>query len=239
MGKSKKILIADDIELFLEMERNFLQRDDLDLIISKGGERALSMIREHEPQVAFLGMQMPGMSGIECCRMIKADPNVAGTSVVMIIAAGRPDHVEECRQAGCDEILFKPIKHDEFLATVRRYVPLEIRDGKRMKAQLRVTYGPDPQKVLTDYTLDLSTGGLYVKTDFPLEVEESMTLRFTLPDLQRMVTCKARVAWVNTRENPRKPNFPAGMGVQFVDMSLEDIKSIKRFLQYNELEPSW
>lgn len=50
MEKDKKILLADDVELFLEMERNFLQRDDLDLLIAKDGRRALEMIREHAPQ---------------------------------------------------------------------------------------------------------------------------------------------------------------------------------------------
>ncbi len=144
-----------------------------------------------------------------------------------------------CRAAGCDDVLFKPIKQDEFLVTVRRFVPFEIRDGKRMRAQLRVTYGPEPQKALSEYSVDLSTGGLFLKTVSPLCLDENLTLRFTLPDLQKMVTCKARVAWVNSKENPRKPNFPTGMGVQFVDMSLEDVKSIRRFLEYNELEPSW
>ncbi len=239
MEKCNKILLADDIELFLEMEKTLLQRDDLDLIISKGGEKALQMIRDHCPQVAFLGLQMPGMSGIECCRRIKADESTSGTAVVLMLPAGQPEKAELCREAGCDEVLFKPIKHDEFLATVRRFVPLEVRSGKRLKAQLRVSYGAEPQKVLSEYSVDLSTGGLYLKTDQPLEIDVNLTLRFSLPDLQRMVTCNARVAWVNDKDTPRKPEFPPGMGVQFVDMSLEDVKSIRRFLEYNELEPSW
>jgi uncharacterized protein (TIGR02266 family) len=239
MKKRHKILLADDIELFLEMEKNLLQRDDLDLIISRGGEKALEMIKQHSPQVAFLGLQMSDMSGVECCRKVKANETTSGTAVVLMLPAGQPEQAELCRQAGCDEVLFKPIKHDEFLATVRRFVPLDVRSGKRLKAQLRVSYGAEPQKVLADYSVDLSTGGLYLKTEQPLEVDVNLTLRFSLPDLQRLVTCKARVAWVNDKEAPRKPEFPPGMGVQFVDMSLEDVKSIRRFLEYNELEPSW
>lgn len=237
--KSKKILLADDIELFLEMERNFLQREDLDLLIAKDGRKALEMIRQHAPQIAFLGLQMPGMSGADCCRAIKKDPTLSGTAVAMIAAAGQPDLVEQCRAAGCDEILFKPINHDEFLATVRRYLDLDVRNDRRLKAQMRVYYGPAPQKLLSEFSVDLSTGGLYVKTDFPLPVDETLTLRFTLPDQKRMVTCKARVAWVNPKENPRKAELPPGMGIQFVELCLEDVKSIRRFLEHNELEPSW
>ena len=104
---------------------------------------------------------------------------------------------------------------------------------------MRVYYGPAPQKLLSEFSVDLSTGGLYVKTDFPLPLDETLTLRFTLPDHKGMVTCKARVAWVNPKKNPRKPDLPPGMGIQFVELSLEEMKSIKRFLEHNELEPSW
>jgi len=239
MEKNKKILIADDIELFLEMERNFLQRDDLDLIISKDGRKALETIRQQKPQVAFLGLNMPGMSGEECCRAVKGDDSLSATAIVMIVAAGHPEQAQRCRDAGCDEILFKPFNHDEFLATVRRHVELEVRTGKRLKAQIRVYYGPAPQKLLSEFSVDISTGGLYVQTDFPLPVNESLTLRLSLPDQKGMVSCNARVAWVNSKANPRKPDLPPGMGIQFVDISLEDMKSIRRFLEYNELEPSW
>ncbi len=239
MGKDKKILLADDVDLFLELERNFLQRDDLDLLIAKDGRNALEMIRQHSPQIAFLGLKMPGMSGDECCRVIKDDPSLSSTTVAMIVASGQPDQVEKCRNAGCDEILFKPINHDEFLAIVHRSLDLEVRIGKRIKAQMRVYYGPAPQKMLSEFSVDLSTGGLYVKTDFPLSLDENLTLRFTLPDKKGMVTCVARVAWVNPKKNPRKPELPPGMGIQFVDLSLEDMKSIRRFLEHNELEPSW
>ena len=72
-----------------------------------------------------------------------------------------------------------------------------------------------------------------------MEIDENLTLRFTLPDEKGMVSCKARVAWVNQKEKPRKPELPPGMGIQFVELPLEDMKSIRRFLEHNELEPSW
>jgi len=239
MEKNQRILLAADVELFLELERDFLQRDDLDLLIAKDGRKALEMVQQHSPQIAFLGLEMPGMSGEECCCAIKGDPSLSGTTVAMIVASGQPEQVERCRDAGCDEILFKPINHDEFLAILHRSLDLEVRNGMRIKAQMRVYYGPAPQKMLSEFSLDLSTGGLYLKTESPLPVDESLTLRFTLPDQKGMVTCKARVAWVNPKQNPRKPDLPPGMGIQFVELSLDDMKMIRRFLEHNELEPSW
>jgi DNA-binding response OmpR family regulator len=124
------------------------------------------MVRKHAPQIAFLGFQMPGMTGIECCREIKNDTSLAATNVAMVVASGNPEQVQICRDAGCDEILSKPINHDEFLAIVRRYLDLDVRDSKRLKAQIRVYYGSAPQKVLSEFSVDLSAGGLYVLKAF-------------------------------------------------------------------------
>ncbi len=239
MGTRKKILLTDDIELFLELERNFLQREDLDLLIAKDGCKALAMIREHNPEIAFLNLTMPGIDGLECCRQVKQDSSLAGTTLAMVVSAGRPDIADLCREAGCDKILFKPINHGEFLSMIRQCLELEVRAGSRLKAEIRVNYGPEPQQLLSEFSVDVSAGGLYLKTDFPLTTDEPLVLRFSLPKQQQMVSCKARVAWVNTKENPRNPNIPTGMGIQFVEISLEDLRSIRRFIEYNELEPVW
>ena len=50
---------------------------------------------------------------------------------------------------------------------------------------------------------------------------------------------QAQVSWVKHLGDKGGAASPPGMGIQFVDMSLEDLKAIRRFLEYNELEPSW
>ncbi len=110
---------------------------------------------------------------------------------------------------------------------------------KRLRSEMRVFYGESHESLLSGFSVDLSTGGLFLKTDSPLALDESLILRFKLSDESRVVSCQARVAWVNEKENPRKPELPAGVGVQFVDISLESMKMIKRFLEYNIIEPKW
>jgi len=109
----------------------------------------------------------------------------------------------------------------------------------RIKSQMRVYYGQSQDTILTGFSVDLSTGGLFLTTDFPLDVGESLSLIFSLPDSDRAIRCKARVAWTNRRHEPRKPELPAGVGVQFIDMPLEDMKSLKLFLERNIIEPTW
>ncbi len=117
-------------------------------------------------------------------------------------------------------------------------MPAEGND-KRLKSEMRVYYGPTQQTVLSGFSLDLSTGGLYLKTEYAFKVDENLMLIFSLPEQEKTISCKARVAWVNAEENPRKPELPPGVGVQFVDLTLDAAKSIRRFLEYNKVEPKW
>ena len=118
-------------------------------------------------------------------------------------------------------------------------VPVNERPGKRLKSETRVHYGPSHLTALSCFSIDLSTGGLYLQTEAPFAVDESLMLHFSLPEINKTVSCKARVAWINTKDKPRKPELPPGLGIQFVDLSLEDMKSIRRFLEHNEIVPTW
>ena len=116
----------------------------------------------------------------------------------------------------------------------KEYVPTD-----RKKSEMRVYYGPSQDTVLFGFSVDVSSGGLFLKTECQLETDEKLVLSFSLPDDERMITCSARVAWVNDVHNPRKPELPAGVGVQFVDLSLEEMKTIKSFLEDKNVEPKW
>ena len=108
---------------------------------------------------------------------------------------------------------------------------------KRLKTEMRVHYGPSPQTVLSDFSVDLSNGGLYLKTNIPFGIDDDLLLTFSLPDQgKKSVSCGARVAWVNQAENPLKPELPSGVGVQFVDLAPEDLSSIASCL---DIEAIW
>ena len=116
-------------------------------------------------------------------------------------------------------------------------IPLTPGACSRLKSEMRVSYGPPPQTVLSDFSVDLSTGGLYLKTKMPLEIDDDLMLTFSLPGQdEKAVSCGARVAWVNREENPLKPGLPTGVGVQFVDLAPEDLASIASCL---EIESIW
>jgi len=75
--------------------------------------------------------------------------------------------------------------------------------------------------------VDLSAGGTFLRSDLLLEEGERLGLEFGMPGSSDRVHADAQVAWV--RRFP-KPNEPAGMGIEFVQMSEEDRASLSKFL---------
>lgn len=107
---------------------------------------------------------------------------------------------------------------------------------KPLKAELRVYYGPSQTMVLCGFTVDMSSGGLFLKTETPFVVEDKVLLSFTLPDANKVINCSAKVAWVNLPDKPKKPELPAGVGLQFLDLSTEYLMSIQSLLKHDAVD---
>lgn len=112
-------------------------------------------------------------------------------------------------------------------------------EGSRgsLKMELRVYYGPSQDQVLYGFSVDMSIGGLFLKTETPFSVGEKLLLSFTLPNENKIVTCRSMVAWVNLKAQPIKPELPQGIGIQFVDLPEESLESIQNLLKNYDVEP--
>ena len=91
-------------------------------------------------------------------------------------------------------------------------------------------YGIIPDELLDDYSVDLNTGGMFLASEHPFTAETLLYIEFILPVGERVIRCKAKVAWVNCPESRRKLELPAGMGVQFLDLTQDDKDAIQNYL---------
>ena len=80
---------------------------------------------------------------------------------------------------------------------------------------------------LYDYSTDLSEGGIFIETEKSLPEGTALTLRFTLPNVDRVFEVKASVAWMN---RGRSKQLPPGMGVRFESMDEADRKAITDYI---------
>jgi len=229
--KKRKILIADDVELFRALEKSFFRREEFDLIEAKTGRQAVELALAEKPDLVLMDMYMPEMDGDEACRSIKLHPETAAIPVIMVTQAGRPDDFVRCQASGCDDVLLKPINRSKFLEVSRRHLALTERVAHRYYARLEIRYGSDLDQKLTDYSVNISTGGLFLETTHPLSPGTPLTLAIKLPERELPLRCSAQVAWVNEQENPQKTELPVGVGLQFIDLSLDDLHLIRDFLR--------
>jgi len=116
---------------------------------------------------------------------------------------------------------------------------LEKRPNPRYLARITVFYGLDPEELLSDYSMNISSGGVFIEANSILPEGTVLTIKFNLPNSAVVIYTHARVAWVNGPDNIKKSSLPPGMGLQFLTLSMEDIHTIRSFLNSGEFTPTW
>jgi two-component system alkaline phosphatase synthesis response regulator PhoP len=121
------VLIVDDeqhIRLLIEQTLEELEDDGVQLLTAADGEAALEAIAAQRPELVFLDVMMPRRNGFEVCRVVRADPGLAGTRIVLLTAKGQSADREIGVAAGADRYVTKPFDPDELLALARELLGL-------------------------------------------------------------------------------------------------------------------
>jgi DNA-binding response OmpR family regulator len=117
--KRKKILLVDDSNTILMMEKFILRNDPYELVSATNGEEAVSKAAEHQPDLILLDVIMPKMGGFEACRLIRENEITRSIPVIMVTTRGEAANVETGWANGCTDYVTKPINAVELLAKVR------------------------------------------------------------------------------------------------------------------------
>ena len=225
-----KILLVDDVNMFLELQMSYLKLSSVRVLTAKDGVEAIQVVRKEHPSLVFMDLHMPRMDGAECCARLKADSELSRIPVVMVTSEGRGEERENCFKAGCDDFLTKPLDRVQFLETARRYLPaIDRRDCRipcRAKVKFRV-YGV----TLSGEVLDVATNGIYVAADYEVEAGTVVEVVFDLPDRGPEIQARGRVAWSNGRKWRRNPKLPAGFGIEFMVLGEETKAALIQFVE--------
>lgn len=120
MTKSAKILLVDDVQAILDEERQILSSvSGLEILECTTGAAAIKAIATQRPEIVFLDLVLPDLSGEQICRAIKAKPELADTAIIIVTAKGDPDQLQRAFEAGCDAYVTKPFEASDLLDKVR------------------------------------------------------------------------------------------------------------------------
>jgi putative two-component system response regulator len=113
------VVVVDDTDVTAEVLRRHLVADGYTVEVACDGPSGLEAVRRTCPDLVLLDVMMPGMSGFELCRRLKADPVTRLTPVVLVTSLdGRDDRLEGV-EAGADDFLTKPVDVRQLKARVR------------------------------------------------------------------------------------------------------------------------
>lgn len=114
-----RVLIAEDDESLRALMRMTIDVGGLDIDEAGDGDSALQAARAAPPDVVLLDWMMPGLSGLDLCRALRADPATAGATIVMVTARVLPADRAAAIAAGVDHYVGKPFSPVALLDTVR------------------------------------------------------------------------------------------------------------------------
>ena len=235
----RKILLASpDIDVFLQLDGIFAFRNNIEVLLARTECQLLSRAEAEKPHLILVDHDMPRNNGEPLYRHIRTilPPDIP---ILPVVPAEEIERVKNSCPESEEEYLCKPIDPQKFLRTISRYLCSERRSDARVPSRLRINYGVEGRDVLTNYSVNLSSGGVFIETADVLPADTPLFLEFSLPESDRTIRCKGRVAWVNHPEKILSPHLPPGMGIQFLDFVLHEVLSLREVLKKEALYPSW
>ncbi len=118
----KTVLIVEDNELNMKLLNDLLQSKGYGTLLAADGVKGLELARQHKPDLIIMDIQLPGISGLEVTRTLKADDELKAIPVVAVTAFARQGDKEAILEAGCDAYIAKPISIVDFMETVARHL---------------------------------------------------------------------------------------------------------------------
>ena len=125
MEKKHKILIVDDNTDNLSILGNVLMRSNYALQLAKNGQMALQVAVKKIPDLILLDINMPGMSGYEVCKKLKADQLTKDIPVIFLTAHTSSENVIEGFSVGAVDYITKPFQEEELLLRVKTHLELK------------------------------------------------------------------------------------------------------------------
>jgi len=113
-----KILIVDDEPINVELLEGYLSKDN-DILKAFNGYEALKIVGTTPPDLILLDIMMPGINGLDVCKIIKNNEKTMSIPIVIVTALNEGEVRIKALEAGADEFLNKPIDSIELIIRVR------------------------------------------------------------------------------------------------------------------------
>jgi twitching motility two-component system response regulator PilG len=121
-----KVLVIDDSNTIRRSAEMFLRQAGFEVILAEDGFDALAKISDHHPRVIFVDIMMPRLDGYQTCALIKQNPQLRSTPVIMLSSKDGVFDRARGRLAGSDRYLTKPFTRDGLVEAINQHLKLRL-----------------------------------------------------------------------------------------------------------------
>ncbi len=117
----KTVLVVEDNDINMRLFHDVLEARGYNVLQAKDGMECWHIAREHRPDLILMDIRLPGVSGLEVTKRLKADETLKSVPVIAITAFAMAGDKEKFLEGGCDAYIPKPISLPDFLQTIERF----------------------------------------------------------------------------------------------------------------------
>lgn len=225
VAATKTVLIADDAAFVRERFQAALQEAGHRAVTAKSAAELLGRVRAdlEELDLLVLDLRLPFASGVDLVRAVR---KLDGGRLPILVFSGTITSAEEVRELAALGVAGYINEYSAVQHILPSLAPHLFPDNFNRRTSPRVSLGiPVAYRfgntIAAAVTLNLSRGGLAIRTMSPLDSSTRARVRFRLPNTKRDVDADARVAWSDRR---------VGMGMQFERIDAADQSAVEEFV---------
>ncbi|HUF51812.1 MAG TPA: response regulator [Longimicrobiales bacterium] len=118
-----RVLVIEDNASNMTLVTFLLKSAGHTVLAATDAEAGLTMARAEQPALILMDIQLPGMDGLQAASLLKANDVTRAIPVIALTALAMKGDEERIRAAGCDGYIAKPMRYQEFIATVGTFLP--------------------------------------------------------------------------------------------------------------------
>ena len=119
MITNNKILIIEDDKDIRELISFNLSKNGYKTILSRDGEKGIEKAKNEKPDLVLLDLMLPGIHGLDVCKILKTDSSLNKLSIIMLTALGQEEDIIKGLEAGADDYITKPFSFKILFARIK------------------------------------------------------------------------------------------------------------------------
>jgi CheY-like chemotaxis protein len=234
MTDRKKVLLVDDVRLFLQLEETFFKRTGCQVLTAASGDEAIKAASKHLPDLILLDYLMPDMNGDEVCQKLRASHETKSIPIIIVSTSAKEEDIAKCFDAGANDYVTKPINPNDVLNKAAKMMSIPYRLHRRLAVNFRVA-GEGPSQTFSGFSKNLSRSGILIEADNRFEAGTELQLLLPILPNEKQISIKGQI--VRTARDIQGEKHL--LGIRFVDISGEEDQAIKQYVDKNLPKPQF